>query len=360
MPLGRPWQWLWQPLDCGAKCFTPLKANDGRYNHPRLGRIWNSNILKTENLNWIIATWQEVPWEESDPGGLSLQLSMLDKMLMGSVHRVFFRTLSAMLADKLQEKNMEKIMKQKSTSIMVRPSIRGLFFHVQLSNCPNRCWGTDFQTVDSSLGWSFGLGDSPKQRRRTIHKDVPTWTRCGNGAAVRVKLNALGSKSAFFGANCCGWIVVWLDQGTWTSPSGDSCCLTSKDWRATIWVGKICEWCTSKPHLQAPQPRPEQETMGNPLRNHKLQPIHLLIGEAIGDPRRRLLWPLRCREERLLRAPHWAAVLASCWSASRWADTSTRQHNVSRMFEKVSGLSKRPSTFALAKAEVIWEARSST
>lgn len=32
----------------------------------------------------------------------------------------------------------------------------------------------------------------------SIHKDVPTWTRCGNGAAVRVKLNALGSKSAFF------------------------------------------------------------------------------------------------------------------------------------------------------------------
>lgn len=127
-----------------------------------------------------------------------MQLSMLDKMLMGSVHRVFFRTLSAMLADKLQEKNMEKIMKQKSTSIMVRPSIRGLFF---MSNCPTfqqRCWGTDFQTVDTSLGWSFGLGDSPKQRRRTIHKDGRTWTRCGNGAAVRVKLNALGSKSAFF------------------------------------------------------------------------------------------------------------------------------------------------------------------
>ena len=32
-------------------------------------------------------------------------------------------------------------MKQKSTSIMVRPSIRGLFFHVQLSNCPTTMLG---------------------------------------------------------------------------------------------------------------------------------------------------------------------------------------------------------------------------
>ena len=120
-----------------------------------------------------------------------------------------FQDLSTNASRKIAEKIMEKIMKQKSTSFMVRPSIRGLFFHVQLSNCPTTMLGhrTSRRSTPRWVGASASgvqNHDAPKQRRRTIHKDVPTWTRCGNGAAVRVKLNALGSKSAVFGANCCG------------------------------------------------------------------------------------------------------------------------------------------------------------
>ena len=187
MTLGRPWQWLWQPLDCGAKCLTPIKANDGRYNHPRLGRIWNSNILKTENLNWIIVTWQEVPCLKIRSWRFVFAIVHAGQNAHGLCAPCLFQDLSSNCRKNHGNNHETKIPHLFWFDL---PSV----VYFSMSNCPTvqqRCWGTDFQTVDTSLGWSFGLGDSPKQRRRldpqrrTDLDEVWKW-RCGSGETQRL------------------------------------------------------------------------------------------------------------------------------------------------------------------------------
>lgn len=154
-----------------------------------------------------------------------------------------FQDLSRIASEKNCRKKFMKINHETSTSIVVWPSIRVFFcLNVPLSNNGPKPKKRDSRTSRRSTprwvgasAWGFDPTKKTTTKKRRRNEQL-TWTRCGNGAAVRVKLNALGceksvklSKSAIFVATCCGCLVLfWLDQGTWTSPSGDSCCLTSK------------------------------------------------------------------------------------------------------------------------------------
>ena len=234
--------------------------------------------------------------------------------------------------------------------------------YFSMSNCPTvqqRCWGTDFQTVDTSLGWSFGLGDSPKQRRRldpqrrTDLDEVWKW-RCGSGETQRLGIQ----KWRFLVLIAVVELLFDLTKEHEHLHPETAVALRPKTEEPQFGLEKFCEWCTSKPIFRLLNQDLNKKPWGTTA-EHKLHySSPHWWGNWLSKAQTAMTSSLSRRTSP--RAPHWAAVLASCWSASRWADTSTRQHDVSRFCEKISSLSKRPSTFALAKAEVIWEARSST